>query len=169
MEILDFIRTALQRSRQGTVRAVDGLSAQELAWRPGPEANPIGLILFHQARSEDTFVQRVRGGSSVWEAGRWYEKLGMAPDEAGAGFTAEQVGAFDAPELKDLLAYGEAVHTSTIEYLKGITPAKLDEKFQFGRMPDFTVGGLFALIIGHASQHIGEISYLRGLQRGMNK
>ncbi|MBI2836166.1 MAG: DinB family protein [Chloroflexi bacterium] len=169
MDILEFIRTALQRSRQATVKAVDGLTAEELAWRPGPEANHIGLILFHQARSEDNFVQRVRGGPTIWESGKWYEKLGVSEKEAGGGFTAEQVAAFCSPQLKDLLAYGEAVHNSTIEYLNGIKPNKLDEKFQFGRTEDFTVGALFALIVTHGAQHAGEMAYVRGLKRGMNK
>lgn len=171
MDILDFIIAGLQRCHQATVRAVDGLTAEEMAWRPGPEANPIGLILFHQARSEDIFVQRVRGGPSVWESGIWYEKLGVPEDEAGGGFSAEQVASFHSPELKDLLAYGEAVHLGSLEYLKGLTPDKLDQKIQIhlGRTVEFTIGALFALIIAHASQHAGEMAYVRGLQRGMNK
>jgi hypothetical protein len=31
------------------------------------------------------------------------------------------------------------------------------------------VAGVLALVISHTSQHLGEISYLRGMLRGMDK
>jgi hypothetical protein len=36
----------------------------------------------------------------------------------------------------------------------------------FGELPAATV---FSVIVSHTSEHIGEISYLRGMQRGMDK
>jgi hypothetical protein len=34
---------------------------------------------------------------------------------------------------------------------------------------EFNVAGIFSIIISHTSGHIGEIAYLRGLLRGMDK
>ncbi len=34
---------------------------------------------------------------------------------------------------------------------------------------DFIVAGIISMVVTHAYQHIGEISYLRGLQRGLDK
>ncbi len=170
MELRDFIQTGLDRARQAIIRATDGLTSYELMWRPGPEANSIGLILFHQARSEDMFIQtRVRSKPSVWESEKWHEKLGLPAAETGGGYTAEQVSAFRVPELKDLLGYGEVVRQKTLEYLKEMTPDKFDQKVTLGRMGEITIGTLFAIIIVHAAQHAGEIAYLRGLQRGLGK
>ncbi len=69
MDLRDFIQAGLDRVKQATMKAVAGLSHHELMWRPGPEANSIGIILFHQARAEDTFVQtRIQGKPQVWES-----------------------------------------------------------------------------------------------------
>ncbi|MBI2849728.1 MAG: DinB family protein [Chloroflexi bacterium] len=170
MELIDFAQTALQGSQRAIKRATDGLTAQELAWQPKPDANSIGLILFHNARSEDTFIQStIQQTPTEWEAGKWHSKLGMLETQPGAGYTQEQVATFRAPALADLLAYADAVRAKTTDYVKGLTPAKCDQKVTWGRTGEFTIGALLALVINHSSQHAGEVSYLRGLQRGANK
>ncbi len=70
--------------------------------------------------------------------------------------------------MKDLLAYYDAVQASTLEYLNSLTPDEFDRKV---KMPfgEFTVSGIFSLVVSHAAQHIGEISFLRGMLRGMDK
>jgi hypothetical protein len=170
MEMKDFIKGALDRAKQGTTRAVDGLSHNELIWRPGPECNSIGLILFHQARFEDSFVQgRIVGKPQVWESDKWYEKFNMPASESGSGYTAEQLAAFRVPELKDLLGYADAVRAKILEYLKSAPSNEFDRVINMPRFGDVAVGALFTLVIVHQAQHAGEIAYLRGIQRGMNK
>jgi uncharacterized damage-inducible protein DinB len=170
MEMKDFIKGALDRAKQGTTRAVDGLSHNELIWRPGPECNSIGLILFHQTRFEDSFVQgRIVGKPQVWESDKWYEKLNMPASESGSGYTTEQLAAFRVPELKDLLGYADAVRAKTLEYLKSAPNNEFDRVINMPRFGDVAVGVLLTLVIVHMAQHAGEIAYLRGIQRGMNK
>ena len=170
MEVKEFIQDALDRVKRTTTRLVDGLSHQELMWRPGPECNSIGLILFHQARFEDTFVQsRIRGKPQVWEAEKWCQKFNMPVSESGSGYTAEQIAGFRVPELTDLIGYTEAVRARTLEYLEDAPDDEFNRVVNMPRMGDITVGALFALIVVHLAQHSGEISYLRGVQRGMNK
>lgn len=170
MEVVDFIQAGLERVKMGTARVLDGLKPSELAWRPGPEANSIGLILFHQLRSEDVFVQsRIQGKPQVWETEKWFQKLNIPVADTGSGFSAEQCAAFIVPELKDLLAYGDSVRARTKEYLKGMTPESFDRIINMPRLGDVAIGEVFALIVVHMSQHVGEMAYLRGLQRGMNK
>ena len=170
MELIDFVQTALQGSQRAIKRATDGLTAQEVGWQPKPDANSIGLILFHNARSEDTFIQQtIQQKPTEWEAGKWHAKLGMLETQPGAGYTQEQVAAFKAPALADLLGYCDAVRAKTTDYVKTLTPAKCDAKVTWGRMGEFTIGALLALVINHSSQHAGEVAYLRGLQRRANK
>ncbi len=170
MELKDFIQTSLNGSQRNIKRATDGLTKQEILWRPGPECNSIGIILFHVIRSEDTFIQStIQKKPTVWETDKWYDRLGLPATDTGSGYTVEQVQAFKAPELADLMAYFEAVRAKTNEYAASLTPAICDQKVQWGRMGEFSIGALMALVANHASQHIGEISYIRGQQRGCNK
>jgi hypothetical protein len=170
MELRDFIQAELDRVKQATMRTLDGLSQQEVSWHPNPDTNSIGLILFHQARYEDMMIQsRLQSKTQVWEAEKWYETLNLPASETGSGYTAEQCAAFRVPELKDLMAYAEAVRSHTVEYLKTTTPEAFDKRINMPRFSDVPLGSVFALLLVHMAQHAGEISYLRGLKRGMNK
>lgn len=170
MDVRAFVETGLERTRSALMKTLDGLTADELKWRPGPEANSIGLILFHQIRSEDAFVQsRILGKKEIWETGNWYQRCRLEATDRGAGYTAEQVAAFCVPPLQDLMDYFNAVRTGTLEYLKTLTPEKLDTVINLPRFGDMTIGAIFVLILVHQAQHAGELAYIRGLQRGMNK
>jgi hypothetical protein len=169
MELKDYIKIELESSKRTSTRVLNTLTQQELNWRPACGCNSMGLILFHVAKSEDSFIQsRLQGKPLIWESEKWYTKLNMAESEAGAHYTIDQVNAFILPNMKELLDYYEAVRAKTLDYLNGLTPEAFDRivKLQFG---EFTVAGVFALVISHTAEHIGEISYLRGLLRGMDK
>jgi uncharacterized damage-inducible protein DinB len=169
MEVTDYIRMEIEGLDHGLKRVLDGLKQEEIVWRPASGCNSIGLILFHLFKSEDSFIQvQLKGKKELWETGKWYIQLKLEPDEAGAHYTAEQVDNFPVPALEDILRYGDAVRAATLDYVKNITPAELEKVL---KMPwgDMSVAQLLGLIAGHASQHIGEISYLRGLQRGLDK
>lgn len=170
MELKDYIHLELDGLERGVKRVLNGLTQDEVIWRPACGCNSIGLILFHAARSEDSFVKaRIQRKPEVWKTGQWYKKLNLAENEAGAHYTAEQVNAFPVPKLEDLLAYYVAVHAQSLDYLKTMTAADFDKKITMPHFGELTVAAIFSIIVGHASQHIGEISYLRGLQRGIDQ
>jgi hypothetical protein len=170
LELKDYIIMEVENLKRGMSRTLDTLKQTELSWKPACGCNSMGLILFHLAKSEDSFVQvRLRGKPELFESEKWYEKLDLAVDEAGAHYSIDQVNTFAVPELKDLLAYYDAVRASTLAYLKSLSPADFDKKVTMPFFGEIAVAGIFSLIVSHTSQHIGEISYLRGLQRGMDK
>ena len=171
MEMNDFIIDILNHTQEAVTRAVDGLTREELAFQPDKECNSIGFLLWHQARAEDSLVNgMVQQKPQVWTTGNWYQKMKVTenPDDDGWGYTAEQIAAFPVPELKDLLGYAEAVRAKTVEYLKSMTANDFDKviKAPFGEL---TVGQMLSLTMCELNQHTGQIAYLRGLQRGLNK
>jgi len=171
METGDFILNTLEQLQIAVKTAVNGLSHEELTWRPGDEANNIGFILWHQIRAEDVLVHDwIEQKPQVWVTETWYERLKLPenPQDDGWGYTAEQVAAFPVPELKDLMEYAEATQAQTIEYLKAATPDKLDQVLKTP-MGELTIGQTFALLLSEIAQHTGQIAYLRGLQRGLDK
>jgi hypothetical protein len=112
---------------------------------------------------------RIQSKPEIWVTEKWYEKLNIAENEVGAHYTMEQVNAFPVLDLKNLLAYHSEVRAQTLNYLKSMPPDIFDKKITLPRFGDLSVARIFSIIIGHVSQHIGEISYLRGIQRGMDK
>jgi hypothetical protein len=186
MEMKELIQNGLENVKRVFDRTLEGLTPAELKWQPRPDANSIGLILFHSIRSEDHSIHRLQGKPQLWESDKLYQKFNKTIDDGGAHYTAEQVAAFVVPDLKELLAYGELVRKETLSYLKGLKPKDFDKKVNLppppapmampaGRptppWPPFNpiVGLMLLHVVTHLSEHAGEISYIRGLQRGMDK
>ena len=171
METAVFTRAMFERMQQAIDMALEGLTTDELKWKPGPEANPIGFILWHQSRAEDGFVRgMIQGKPQLWTKGGWFRRFNMPkdPQDSGWGYTVEQVNAFAVPDLDTLKGYASSVRADTIRYLKKASTEDFAEirKTPFG---DLTVGQLFAMILCEIAQHVGQIAYIRGLQKGHNK
>lgn len=170
MELQRYIGIELSSSKIAMGHALEGLTQEEAAWRPASGCNSIGLILFHMARTEDSIMQgMLQKKAHIWESEKWHEKLGLSPNEAGSHYTVEQVNAFKVPQLTKIVEYGDAVRAKTKEKLRSTPVEAFDGKINFPNVGEMSVGALFAFLISHASQHIGEIAYLRGMQRGMDK
>jgi hypothetical protein len=169
MELKEYIQAEFTSLERMPTRVTDGLTQQELAWRPASGCNSIGLILFHTAKFEDSLIQgRIQGQPLIWQTEKWYEKLNLQENEMGAHYTVEQVNAFLVPESKNLTAYCSAVRARTLECLNGMNPEGFDRKVTMMR-GESTIAGVFSFVIVHTVGHLGEISYLRGIQRGMDK
>ena len=67
-------------------RALDGLSEDELRWRPTLEANAIDWMVWHMARVEDNLVNVVlQNQDPIWERDAWGKRLSIPYTGAGAG------------------------------------------------------------------------------------
>jgi hypothetical protein len=169
MELKEYIASELDGLKRLSTRTLNTLTQEELSWRPACGCNSMGLILFHVARSEDSFIQaRLQNKPQIWDSGKWYTKMNKAESETGAHYNADQVNTFSVPDLKLLMEYSEAVRAGTLAYLNELNPAEFDKKVKlpFG---EFTVAGVFSLVVSHTTEHIGEISYMRGILRGLDK
>lgn len=165
MELKEYIKMAIEGLDMQLKRVVDSLKQKEIEWQPTSGCNSIGLILFHIFRSEDSFINKDK---PLFKTGKWYQKLGLDVKEAGAHYTVDQVNAFPVPKLAAILEYGAAVRAATLAHVDTLKPADFDKKIKmpWGEMPLVMT---FSFVVGHATGHIGEMSYLRGLQRGMDK
>jgi uncharacterized damage-inducible protein DinB len=168
MDLRDFAIHSLEEVKEALSRAVDGLNQEELMSQPQPGANNIAFMLWHMARVEDWFFhylfQRV---PQVWESERWHERMNLPgnPRVTGFGYTTEQVAGFPSVQVSDLMAYGEAVRADTLEYLRNLDDAKLDEKITSRLFGEVSIGNLISHLIVELAQHAGQIAYVRGLVR----
>jgi hypothetical protein len=181
MELKEFIEKVLADYRHRLFLALDGLTPEELAWRPGPEANSIAFIVWHVARIEDRWFQRfAQEATEVWIRGGWAQKTGISEHDTGGGYTAEQLAQFPVVKGEDLRQYFEAVRKETLSFLRGLEPKDFDFAPERPTAPDrpralsgkafegCTIGRMFRQIVAEFNQHLGQVQYLRGLQRGIN-
>jgi uncharacterized damage-inducible protein DinB len=151
---------------QGTLRrAVDGLSADQLTARVGPEANTIAWLAWHLLRVQDDHVAEVAGSEQVWTEDGWADRFDLPFDDSatGYGFSPDDVAAVrvDSPDL--LLGYAAAVHERTADFLRGLSDDDLDRVVDENWHPPVTLGVRLVSVLSDDLQHVGQAAYVRGL------
>ncbi|HZE67470.1 MAG TPA: DinB family protein [Sporichthyaceae bacterium] len=148
--------------------AVADLSPEQLLHRPTPTANPIGWLVWHTARVEDHQAAEVGGYQQVWITDGWAGRFGdpADPDDHGYAHTAAQVAGVRAERAADLLAYLDAAHQRTIEFLRGLSAADLDRIVDHNWDPPVTLGVRLISVADDCLQHLGQAAYVRGLLLG---
>ncbi len=160
----ELLTDAFGRIVEGGRDVVDGLDDDQLAWRPGPDANPIAWLVWHLARIQDDHVADVAGVEQVWTAQGFHDRFGLPfePGDTGYGHTSAEVGKVRAGA--GLLAeYLSAVHEQTIEYLAGVAPDDLDRVVDRRWDPPVTLGVRLISVVNDDDQHLGQAAYVRGL------
>jgi len=123
---------------------------------PGSIANTIGATFMHIYYSEDQMVHGALQAPTVFETGKWHERLGYDHSDVWTF-----VGKHD-PSL--LLEYAEAVSAVTREYLSGLNPEALEQEVETPRGPQPRASRLSVYLVNHKFQHTGEIAALLGCQ-----
>lgn len=167
MRAVELIRNLLTINERMTNRALDGLTDADLVQRPSPETNPIGWLLWHQARIEDATIAAILKQAQVWIAQDWHAQLGMEAEAAdlGIGHSLDQVSSF-RPKLEALSGYRKAVRERTLSCLETLTDDELEADITIidrgtGKAKDYLTG--FTMDHTH---HTGQVAYLRGYLSG---
>lgn len=169
MDFKKIIRMGLDEYMEELRKALKGLTPAERRFQPRPESHHIDFTVWHMARVEDNWVQRfARRGDTIWQRDSWHTKLGLPERDSGFGYTAEQVANLPRFNFDDLMAYYDAVRAGTVEYLDGVTARQLDRRPD-PRRPEITIGNMFSHVVVEEAQHVGQVAYLRGMQRGLGK
>ena len=91
----ELLTDAFARISEGTESVLDDLTAEQLAWRPGPAANPIGWLVWHLLRVQDDHVAEVGGTRAGVDGAGLRRRFGLPYDDAaiGYGHTSDEVAA----------------------------------------------------------------------------
>jgi uncharacterized damage-inducible protein DinB len=160
----DLLADAFERVRDAVHPAVNGLSPEELAFRPDPESNSIAWLVWHLTRIQDDHVAGLDGGEQAWKAGGWAERFALPLNDAdtGYGHGPEDVAAVTA-DAQMLLDYFEDVHQRTQRFVASLTDADLDRVVDRDWDPPVTVSIRLVSVIADDLQHAGQAAYVRGI------
>ena len=157
----------LGRVRDAGTAAVEGLTVEELTWRPASEgtaANPVGWLVWHLARVQDDHVADVAGTEQVWTAQGFAERFGLPLDvtDIGYGHDADEVAQLRSGAAL-LTEYLDAVHAASTAWVAGLAPEDLDRVVDERWDPPVTLGVRLASVVDDGTQHVGQAAYVRGL------
>ncbi|MCW2785326.1 MAG: hypothetical protein JWP74_1843 [Marmoricola sp.] len=164
MKIDDLLADAIGRVRDGVPEVLEGLSEDDLAWRPDPEANSIAWLVWHLTRVADDHVAGVAEVEQVWTSAGWYERFGLPfePAAHGYGQTSEDVAKVLVPA--DLLSgYHRDTAELVTDYVGTLRAADLDRVVDEAWDPPVTLGVRLMSVVNDITQHLGQASYVRGL------
>ncbi|GAA1563778.1 DinB family protein [Streptomyces globosus] len=153
------------RIREVVHEVVDGLPAEELNKRTGPDANSIAWLVWHLTRVQDDHIADASGQEQVWTAQDWAGRfaLPLPADSTGYGHTSREAGTVRVDSGDLLLGYHDAVHEQTAAFLRGLAAADLERIVDKRWDPPVTLGVRLVSILADDLQHAGQAAYVRGL------
>lgn len=168
------IDSGLREAFDGLVAVLDGLTVDELNWRPTLESNTIAWLVWHMARVEDGWINaRLRGGEPIWDTGGWATRLGI--DAQGNGYAQSGDDIRQMPKIDVAVAmeyYGMVREATSAFFADEMAVADLD-RVVVHPSGDSSRNVSYAWVLGHLlaeeAQHLGQVAYLRGMMRGINK
>ena len=161
----ELLMYAYDRVQEGLRRAIEGLTAEELNARVGPDANSIAWLVWHLARVQDDHISDAADQEQVYTAEDWFDRFDLPfdPAETGYGFTSQQVGHVRVGSADLLIDYAGAVHGRTLEFLRGLSDDDLDRIVDTRWDPPVSLGVRLVSVLSDDLQHVGQAAYVRGL------
>ncbi len=165
MHCSDVLADAFGRISEGVDQVVDGLDADQLAFRPGDGANSIAWLVWHLTRVQDDHVAAAAGMEQAWTAAGWADQFALPFDASATGYgqTPDEAAKVRVGSGATLLAYHHTVHQRTIRYVHGLDDEDLERVVDESWSPPVTLGVRLVSIIADDLQHLGQAAYVRGL------
>ena len=145
--------------------AVAGLTSDQLAFRPDPDANSIAWLTWHATRVQDDHVSALAQRPQAWIENGFQQRFGMdfEPSDIGYGHTSAEVAAVRPDEPGILVDYLGAVTERTLAYLSSVDASELDRIIDRNWDPPVSVGVRLVSVIDDSIQHAGQALYVRGM------
>ena len=168
MTTAELLADALSRVREVVHQVAEGLSPEQLSYRPQPGANSVGWLLWHLTRVQDDHVCEVAGTEQAWTAEGWADRFGLPYQAAATGWSqeAQEVGQFSVDSAALLTGYYDAVHARSLAFIGTLSDADLDKVVDDRWDPPVTLGVRLVSVVNDDTQHAGQAAYVRGLILG---
>ena len=167
MDVAEVLTEAFDRLPDLVREAVDGLTPEQLTWRPAPGANSVGWLVWHLTRVQDHHVADLLDAEQIWVSGDWAGRFGLTadPTNTGYGHSPAEVATVRPESAQALVDYYDAVAARTRGLLGEVTPKDLDRVVDDRWDPPVTLGVRLISVVNDDDQHVGQAAYVRGLLR----
>lgn len=172
MDRLDLLRRYFKSLHVELLRAYEGITAEQLHWRPSEKTNSMAFVGWHCARTEDNIINFVvQRKGTIWMEQGWDKRLSLDPRAQGTGMSSEEAANIRFPSPQVAREYFAAVFANTERFLDSITDGDLDKPTRIRRQPLMQPEEpplwdiLTTNLLTHEYSHAGELWVLRSLQR----
>jgi hypothetical protein len=165
MNSTDQLVDAFGRIRQVVHGVVRGLTPEQLTFRVDDDANSIAWLVWHLTRIQDDHIADAAQIEQVWRSRGWVDRFGLPfePSATGYGQSSDEVAAVKVDSGELLVAYYDAVHEQTIEYVERLSDPDLDRIVDESWDPPVSLGVRLVSVIEDGLQHAGQAAFVRGV------
>lgn len=168
-DTLDLAKQRSKMTRELVLKVIDGLSDDQLAWRPAPRAHSMGWTLWHIARCADKFAAQAGGTAELWVkeglAPKWdLAEILLGSNGVGTGVDDETAATLRPPSNDMLVDYTRrsfAALDAVVDRFDADAVAREQTTFYFDEPA--SIGRAFVTSIAHENRHLGELEYVKGL------
>ena len=163
MESKELLFDAYSHITRVVHQAADGLSQEQLAYRPEEGSNSIAWLVWHLTRVQDNNLAAVTQLDEAWLTEDWSDRFGLSGTTSiGYGDGPEQVAAI-RPDAELLLGYHDRVSGRVLTYMDSVDTTELDRIVDTNYDPHVKAGVRLVSVISDNLQHAGQARYLRGM------
>jgi uncharacterized damage-inducible protein DinB len=165
MNSAELLADAFGRIREEVHNLLDGLTAEQLAFRVDAEANSVAWLVWHLTRVQDDHLAALAGAEQVWTSEGWYDRfrLPLDAEATGYGHGAGDVAAVRVDSADLLADYHDAVHERTIKFVRQVTDSDLDRVVDRRWDPPVTLGVRLVSVVADDLEHTGQAAFVRGI------
>jgi Protein of unknown function (DUF664) len=161
----DLLLDAFGRIRHIVHNVVNGLTAEQLAFRLDGEGNSIAWLVWHLTRIQDDHVAGAAGTEQVWMLDGWAPRFALpfGESETGYGHSSEDVAAVRVESADLLTGYHDGVYEQTVRYLKRLSEPDFERIIDASWDPPVSLGVRLVSVLADDLQHAGQAAFLRGI------
>ncbi|MFN8638792.1 MAG: DinB family protein [Dehalococcoidia bacterium] len=147
------------------VAAIDGLTPEQLHFRPAASSNSVGWEAWHLFRSADNLVHFVfHRERPIWLTQGLDEAWHLPRVEQGTGMAPEVAHALVFPDAALLAGYGRDVRREVVLRIEAMTDDELQVVGLVRPWGEITrLEAIGQVVIAHGNGHLGQVSSARAL------
>src|SRR5262245_29475179 len=128
MDCKDLIVDGLNRVGEDFRRALDGLTPEQLGFRPAEHADSVAGLACPLTRVMDEHGSELAGAPQGWIQDGWHARFGKPGDmgDTGFGYTAADVAGLRPESAELLLEYFGVVFERSVAYVRSVSCADMD-------------------------------------------
>jgi hypothetical protein len=162
MDAITLLRQQLKENHEWLDATMQGLTSDQLHWKPTGKANSIAASYAHVTLSEDAVVNVMLKDGAPMMATSWAGKTGASelppPDDKWFDWSRRVKVDIDA-----MRKYAHAVYANTDTYIASLKDSDLSRMAK-GPAGERPVLAFLNILVGHVRDFTGEISAVKGLQ-----
>ena len=162
MALQEFIRESFEVNWEWFERYINGLSQEEIEFRPTGECHSIGFILWHYGRALDMWTQTLARKQPQLYEREWAQRLGFEPEamNVGFGYSVEDLANWQCPDKALLVEYATAARENLLGFLSEHDDESLTGTMMTNRQgAEITLSTMFRMLVwgGQPARRSGRI------------